>query len=393
MEKLPTSEYSERKREGLDDFKKSYYTHDKVQDISYPKALSKKYYEEHRNKSENGSKDWYVWNSFGKYAQAVREFYCAVMAVLNKTVYMPVDLPEYILETASLTGKELETNMPMLEALAQNMVKAEDELLTCLDRNRTSIAARCNKHKTLNELRDYAAKAWMVYDNFKVDNFYHAVIDFNSRNQDKDMTKDRDIALVTMGHYKAKNFVRTKVNGYFSTNAAKTPFQNRHGRSIRIYEDLDAGKLFTELMEMFNGYNYQEREEEIKILSQNATEELPKQIIEFYKNFADVKRVYKKLLYMFKEYQEGYVIDNYTDESYLVKTGMRRNLYEVAVNYFKELTHILTRAQEVEGYKFVLKDIYLLEKLEEAIEKHKDIYAELENNKQQAMKHFGLSNN
>ena len=100
--------------------------------------------------------------------------------------------------------------------------------------------AICNKHRSVRELRDYAAKAWLVYDNFVEDNFFHSVVDFKTRNADKDMTLDRNIALVCAGHYKAKYLLENKISTYFSTKAIKTPFLNKHNVSARLYKELNS---------------------------------------------------------------------------------------------------------------------------------------------------------
>lgn len=257
MEKLPVSEYWQRKTELPEN--------NEIQSApKYPTALTETYYEDLQEKADYKSKDWYLSIYLKKYAMAVRNFYCSVMVAFNNTLYQPIEMPDYAKKSASFMAKDLNTNIPTLEKLAGNLSAVEAELLEGLYRNNTSMEARCNKHKHIKQLRDFAATAWMLYDNLTTDNFYHAIVDFKTRNEDKDMTQDRNIALVSMGHYKTKNFVKTKVNNYFLTSGSRTPFVYKHGNKIRLYQGLNGNDIFTQVIKTFGGYNYEENENNLK---------------------------------------------------------------------------------------------------------------------------------
>ena len=249
---LPVSEYYQRKKEEIEEQENS--TPSTTVSVSYPKPLSSGYFSDMQEKSMPRSKDWYVNAAFVKYSTAVKNFYCSVLSAFNNTIYQPAILPKYVKYGSKCDSLSLEDNIKMLDSLAAELTSAEQNLLDTLDKNNTSISARSNKYSAVKELLNYAATAWLIYDNMKVDNFFHAVVDFKTRNADKDMQQDRNVALVSMGHYKAKNFVKTKVECYFATKGIKTPFINKHGNKIKLYENLNAKEMFFNVMLIYFFY-------------------------------------------------------------------------------------------------------------------------------------------
>ena len=372
MEKLPVSEYSERKREER-------LTEQNYKKVVYPKALSATYYLDLQARAEYKSKDYYLSSPLKKYASAVCAFYCAAISAFNNTVYKPINLPDFVKDSSTYMSVNTEANLQVLDNLANNLTSAEQELIEALSRNNTTMAARCNKHSHIKQLRDFAATAWLVYDNFKVDNFYHAIVDFKTRNADKDMSLDRNIALVSMGHYKAKNFVKTKVNNYFTTTGVRTPFINKHGNKIRLYENLNSKELFNSLIEMFGGYNYEDNEENLINLQQNITDNKAQMVVEFYKNYADVKHIYKKLFNIVNNLNKGYDIE-FVDVDYLVSNDVRRNIYEQGIVYLNQVKELLNIAEQNADYNFILKDcIHLKTKLTQALTEIEPYYIEQKN--------------
>ena len=371
MASLPVSEYSERKREEQDGV---YHISTGVK-IEYPKALYSDYYSEKIERAEYKSKDWFLWCAFSKYAKAVRDFYCSTMYVFNKTIHQKVELENYINQTTKCKGAQFSDDLQMLDILANALSSAEKDLRKSMEINRTSIDARCNRHKKLQQLREYAATAWLVYDNFKVDNYFHAVVDFKTKNADKDMTQDRNIALVSMGHYKAKNFARTKVDGYFNTRGFKTPFKSKHGSNVELYENLDAGDLFENLLTIFNGYVWQQNEQQLEELQTQVTDKRAKAIIQIYKNFADIKYIYKKLHNLAEEVKKQPALYNYNNLREILKGGAERNIYMVGARYLAELEKVSNLCDGAEEYEFFTKDVvFLKQRLMFALEETYELY-------------------
>ena len=364
--RFPVSEYYQQKEQKEEE--KNTETSSQTQSVTYPKGLSSYYYENMRNNAEYKSKDWYLSFALESYANAVRKFYCSTMQALNNLVFAPINLPNYITQSSECEINNAEYNLATLQGLAKDLEEKELKLLESLSINRTTMSARCNKSATINELRNFAAKAWLVYDNLKEDKFFHSVVDFKSRNADKDMNVDRNIALVCTGHYKSKNYVKTKLKNYFSTTATKTPFVNKHGETIKLYLNLSAEDLFFNLMTMFNGYNYQENEEYITQLQQKVTDKKAMLVIDFYKNYADVKSVYKAVFFIVDEINNGNESTlDFVDYNHLKQTDQKRDVYLQAKIYLEKVNELYALAQEDE-YSFLIKDcLHLKHKLTEAI--------------------------
>lgn len=381
--KLPVSEYYERKREEREE-------RENLQDspareiVVYPKPLTIGYYEEKINQYPYKSKDWYLWIAFKNYAEAVKNFYCAVMKSFNKTLYRPIRLPEY-LDKTFLPGNDLSKNIERLDYLSQELVKAERSLIDSLDMNRTSITARCNKHAALRDLRELSAIGWLVYYNMKRDNFYHSVVNFKSKNEDKDLTKDRDVSLLYMGHMKTKNFVKTKVKGFFSASARNGQFKNLQPKSSKLYEDVNPEIMFERVMLQFDGYNYQDKEEWFAENLSNVTDEKALMVINFYKHYADVKIIYKKMLHAFNEAEAHKSFANI----YIDIDNPNRDIFETAQKYYLEVSALLEMAKQNEEYSFVVKDcLFIQNKLNQAIQMNKKPHEDMVKQREEAIKNF-----
>lgn len=387
MEKLPVSEYSERKREEREQMYEDAFENAKY-NVIYPKPLTESYYLDLKDRAEFKSKDWYLSTPLKNYALAVRNLYCAVMVAFNNTIYQPIELPEYVKNSAGFMAQNLQVNMQTLETLAKNLTLAEKDLIDALSRNNTTMQARCNKHKNIKQLRDFAAKAWLVYDNLKTDNFYHAIVDFKTRNADKDMNLDRNVALVSMGHYKTKNFVKTKVKSYFATSGARTPFAYKHGNSIKLYQGLIAKDLFGEIMEMFGGYNYEQNEENLLAQQNNVKDPKAKKVIDFYKNYADVKIIYKAVFDVIDDLNKGYDV-NYIDMEYLEINNEKRDVYVKAQIYLNQINELLNITEQDETYNFIIKDcMHLQNKLNQALTELEPYHTKFEENKKKNIEEF-----
>jgi len=385
--RFPISEYYQQKEEQQKEEQGQTPTQpSKI--VEFPKYFKDEYYETMRENSQYKSKDWYLSFALEKYAKAVKDLYCSTLMCLNNLVYQPVEMPNYVVSSSKCEFKDLETNLPILNQLAKNLEEAEAKLIDSLSINKTSISARCNKSKTINELRNCAAKAWLMYDNLCYDKFFHSVVDFNTRNATKDMSVERNIALISVGHYKAENYVKTKIKNYFSTTARRTPFLDKHGKSVKLYTDVNAEAMFFNLMTFFNGYNYQENETNIIELQQKVTQVDAKKVIEFYKNYGDVKNVYKRVFVLINKIYQGQKELDFLDYEYLEKTLEKRDVYQQAKIYLGMVAELHKLSQK-EEYAFLNKDCkHFKEKLTEAINLIEPIYIMQNQEKQKKLENF-----
>lgn len=334
------------------------------QELNLPKCFNDDYYEDKINRCDHGSDNWYRWSSLRRYMLKVKTFYIALMVKLNTSIDKPVNLPGYI---------KLEENPKPIDMKAKDLQEQEEKLMKCFDDSNSKFEKKLEKHSTLQELREYGAKCWLLYQNLTRDNYYHAIIDFKSRNEDKDLTVERNIALLFVGHTKTKSFVKTKVKDYFSTNRLVNPFKEKQPKSIGVYANLPTEPLFASIMETFNGYNYLENEEWFKNIIPQLTDEKAIQVVEFYKNYSHIKVVYKKLLYIAKNYNDGYEAD-FLDYDYIEKTSKKRYYVPMAEEYLTQINSLFQMAEKNEEYAFVLKDKHLQHKLIQALSLCSPIY-------------------
>jgi len=331
-----------------------------------PKAFDYYYYHKKIEHYQEGSKDNIRWKSYLLYALRVKDLYIALTKALNETIYSPVSLPRYVRNKKDL---------PQIEELAKKLEEQEKRLAIMLGKDASKINNACEKHSTIKELREYGAKCWLMLRNYQTDNFYHAVIDFKTRNEDKDLSVDRNIALLYMGHAKTKNFVKTKIKNYFATKGMKTPFKNDHPQTSLIYANMDSEKLFDEIINSFNGYDYKEKEEWFEENLKTVKDEKAKQVIEFYSNYPHVKNVYKQLFSVYELSKSG--------EANI--SSWFRDMLDPSIDYFVEAKKCLVRVEELlymaeqnEEYSFLLKDCnFLKNKLTKAIDLNQNIYNQM----------------
>ena len=345
---------------------------------STPKCFDLSYYEDKINICTPGSDNDFAWRSLSNYMLKVYKFYNMLMSQLNSTIDNPVAEAEF---------KKVEFNSYLIDKYATELLEQEKKLMITFSKSPEKIAKKIEKHEALKDLRNYGAKCWLLYNNYKRENFYHAVIDFKSRNATKDLSKNRNIALMYVGHAKTKSFVKSKIKGYFSTNRAVNPFMEKHPTSIGIYANFNAEKAFKEIMQTFNGYVYEDNEPFFEDQLPLLTEQNAIDVVKVYKNYADIKRVYKTLILKYEEFKNGYDI-NYIDEETLISSNIRQNLFELAEKYRNQLNNIFEMARQNSEYAFVLKDEHLLNKLNNVIDLHAENYYRIKKQKEEARKTF-----
>ena len=343
-----------------------------------PKCFNLDYYEDKIARCSPGSDNDFIWRSLSNYMLKVNKFYNALMIKLNESIIQPVDLPNFITPA----------KMPdPIELMAKQLMEQEKKLMQCFNNSSTKFEKKLEKHTTLQELRNYGAKCWLLYQNLTRDNFYHAIIDFKTRNANKNLNNQRNIALMYVGHIKTRNFVRTKVKDYFSTNRNINPFKEKQPHSIGLYANIKEEPLFEDIITTFNGYNYREHETFFAEKLPTLTDEKAKKVVEFYANYADVKNVYKRLFHILEQHQEGYVVD-FIDLQHLQTTGKRRDLFVTAEKYLNQLNELFALAEVDEQYQFVLKDVHLQNKLCLALNNCEGIYSSIKQTQKQNLAKF-----
>ncbi|MBO5954794.1 MAG: hypothetical protein J6Q13_02350 [Clostridia bacterium] len=344
-----------------------------------PKCFNLNYYLQHQEQCDEKSTNWYRWGSLRIYAHLVKNLYIKLIKQLNSTTCQPVILPKYI-ESAKVDAP--------IDLLIKQLEEQEASLFQSFNKDPSKVEKKFEKHQTLKELREYGAMCWLMWQNQTRDNFYHSIVDFQIRNQDKDLAIDRNTALLYVGHVKTKNFIKTKVSNYFSTNRTVNPFKEKHPISNVIYANIKTEPLFEKLMSTLNGYKYLEREEWFKDRLQEITDEKAGKVINFYKNYPDVKYVYKNLLNI-KETLSEHCYEHETIAIYFDAYQDKRDFFNVAENYLEQIEELLVLSSQFEEYSFINKDcMFLKSKLMQALNENKEFHDEMLNRKEMAIIKF-----
>lgn len=361
----------------IDDINMSEVETIKASDL--PKCFDLNYYIKHQEQCDEKSTNWYRWGSLRIYAHIVKNLYILLMRKLNSTTCKPVSLPQYV-ENANINE--------IVDILIKKLEEQEAHLFQSFNRDPSKVEKKFEKHQTLKELREYGAMCWLLYQNQTRENFYHAVVDFKTRNEDKDLAIDRNAALLYVGHIKTKNFVKTKVSNYFSTNRIVNPFQEKHPVSNVIYANIKTEPLFEKIMKTLNGYNYLEQEEWFKERLPEVTDENAKKVINFYTNYPDVKNVYKKL-FQIKDVLSSSYYNIEINSIYFDIDNDKRDFFETAEKYLKQVEELSVLSCENEEYEFLKKDcLFVKNKLLQALSENYKFHKEMLEMREKAMISF-----
>ena len=196
------------------------------------------------------------------------------------------------------------------------------------------------------------------------------------------MSKDRNIALISAGHYKVEYFVQTKIKCHFKKRDIRqnvTPFERRNNQSPELYKNVDAHQMYSRFIKMFNGYVFEDNQQTLEQQQKQVTDSTATLVIDFYKNmYADVKHVYKDLFYWGDYYFRSTKQENYTilNDTYGPHDKRDRNLHATAKQYVEFLTTAIQKCTDnKDDYSFFIKDAkFLIARLTKAIEYTTDIY-------------------
>lgn len=337
------------------------------QETEIPKMFTEEYYFKNIARCDEKSDNDYRWRSLRHYAGLVKSFYFKLTEVFNKTLDKPIELPTYMQRNPILTE---------LDELAQKLEEQEIKTLKCFKNDTSKIERKCERHQTLRSLRECGAKCWMLYHNLKRENFYSNIIGYKTKIHNEIKSEDAKTALVYSHHIKTKNFITTKVKNYFSKDSYFGVHVNLHPATINFYANMKAEPLFDEIIEFFGGYDFRKNEEEQEEKIATVKDENALMVIELFKNYSDIKKVYKNLIHTNKDLKEYYnqhifmAFHDWEDSSI--------DFFNKAKDYLNLVCEIEKMAKENVEYSFVVDDCkHLSEKLGEAINMNEKFHEEM----------------
>lgn len=345
-----------------------------------PKHFQDSYYQKNIDRCDKRSVNDFRWRSLYKYAMLIKNFYIKLFEEFNNTLDNPIEVPTYV-KNFRVFGE--------LETIAHAVKEQEIKLLRTFDNDPSKIIAKCEKHSTLRMLRETGAKCWMMYLNLTRENYYKTIVNYKEKDKEKVKTEDSKTALNYFHYSKAKAFNAQKIKHFFSLTHPNAVFKKVHPETIGVYSGIKAEPLFEEIINTFNGYNFKQEESELNKKIDGVENEIAKRIIHFYKNYENVKRCYKKLIFMANQLESGVkyysVIDYYN-----VETG-RDDAFILADNYLNELTELCEMIVDDQNYEylFVMDDIiFLCDKLDGALKPHRELHQSLQDLHKQRVENF-----
>lgn len=272
--------------------------------ISLPKEFDSSYYLEKQKKAKFDADIW-DWIRYRKYAQAVYEMYKNITYNFYKKYAEDIedlDFPAFI-------NKDSNVN---LDELAKRLDNAETELSSQFYRNNRTVQAKINRHKTLENLQDYAVKTWIMYHilNHSMDIPLKNSIRFKKVYE----SLDESDAINLIRIYRGCKILQRNYRIYVRSN-----FMEKQGHYL--YKDVDIKEKYDSLVASLNGITSKECEDILqdirpKIADIKENNQDLKNLIMFYHKYDDIQRTVWEIKRIGQEWEQNKGWYVFFDSSY-----------------------------------------------------------------------------
>ena len=290
-----------------------------------PKEFDEDYYIEKRDRYSResyirDSVDYWCWERYRTYANAVFNFYRAVASQFYATYAPDMELPG-ILDTKSQNDN--------IDELAVLLDDQERKLMSQFTKSNRTVRAKINKHTTLARLESYATKAWLMYHVCKGDIAIPVrnAIGFTRFYAQADRSDDIDMIRIYRGCQLLQRNFRLYIKSKFL-------FKQDHF----LYTDVDARIPFNEILESINVINIQKNDEIQTEISPDIERLKEKDmkfrfLIDFYRAFDDMQHTLYEIDYITHKYRESPSegISLYSLSSY----GVGVDVFDRGLKYYK----------------------------------------------------------
>lgn len=328
-----------------------------------PACFDKTYYSNKAYKFEDNTNVSSKWFRIMEYSEKAYDFYRYTMYNFYASLdEFPSNVPEYILACK---------NKPMnIDFLANQLYEKEKEIFhTFMGRSEFTFNDFIQKHARCIELRQYTAKAWMMYADMKKNNVFRSML--NIENMDLDYSIEENKVKACCVYEKAKYHYDVNWKTMFRDGDA---LHKTFPITRRLYCPLDNAQLYQEILETIGAYNYHEKTADIKQYKQEIKQEGNIKIVKFYEKYKDILHVMRQLKKIhlsnsiaepvfWKAFQDSYN-PNYNLQS--------RDLFEVGKKYLYDAAAIYPN---VDPNSRTYKDIaYIYNKLNEFLHECKPLH-------------------
>lgn len=344
--------------------------------IEIPRAFDFDYYQ---NKAEEakfkGDTDLAIkLMAFKKYAEVVYEFYRQVLYYFNKK-HNIIEMPEYIKNSGKVPCD--------LKQLANLMSSREQNLLKAYNDKDNKLIQSISRSKHMQELRDFAAQAWLMYFSItELNDFVGYLKYIQDCYNYADLDNPSHIANIYGLHTQAKYYEDAHIENFF-LSSNRGLFARKRPVSARIYQDIDSKKNFGLLLRDAKAYNIAEHKDVPELKNKIEQDTVEKRIIGFYDHYKDIKYVKHKLLKIKKMSEQEREVNLFLFEDEFAEGNKRnRDLFKVGAKYYLACKSLLTQISVKSKIYSDIVDLY--EELGEVLSDLEDCH----NQREQEMKKY-----
>lgn len=321
-------EYGEPVPESEDGYKYPQYQSisDKSQPISkqrevveIPKEFDNAFYIEGKTKRDGYFKDtreYWEWERLRRYSCAVYELYKACVKNLNAKYNF--EIPKWAKSNSATKVVEIAE----LDSLADKLRDAENKLVDRFNKSGKSLPKKIYSSKTLINLQNYGALAWMFY------NILNNKIDLKSHKKTKTIIKERletnkdfDILVVL----NIATLYSVKMENQFTVDYLGKDFSNQNyyiARGLYVDKDgqyIDLKKIVSGVFNQVDACTYDDYKNVLgqieNRLNEISKDEINKSLIKFLKMRQEILILCNKIKYVCKKYGNypNIFIDNRLD--------------------------------------------------------------------------------
>ncbi len=351
-----TPSFSGKRRPTLSEEDEALLKESKVEFV-LPKEFDYDYYRSKRDAYHHSSIEYHEWKCFERFSRAVYEFYRQVVRAYYGVFKQGIsNLPNF--EKSCLNLKEMD-----LDEMAENVERAEAELILQFSRGRRTIKAKLNKHATLNHLKDYAARAWVMYYALKKKLYFNDSINFKRAYQHYNLDDDKD----KLRAFRGREMMKYKIH----TNVPPNFLIVRFHHPSSIYEGVDNTAILNDLVKNAGGFTTDEYDTIISNEEMQSLNQKFGNLMIIYQDYGYIN----SLIASIRRIADYYYTSQINTYGIFIQRDREdsEDMYEQAKNYYELICDLSTKDY---GEPFVFDLESLKQKLEDVLKFSKKAYVE-----------------
>ena len=216
--------------------------------LKVPRAFDESYYENHIEKAHtdyNHDKKYILyWEQLGRYEKEAYKFYTCVMCDFYKSIHQEDKMPDFIKQRMDETYD--------LEEVVKNFQRTEEETIKLLVRQGKDIEKVFEKHKRLQELREFTATAWLIYTDAENQKYLHRLVKMQRKFNELGKAQEDGVVAFYAGHTRAKYYVPKHFLTFFNPNG---DFAKSRPALGVMYKAVNSNNIYENLLMDIDGYN------------------------------------------------------------------------------------------------------------------------------------------